>query len=356
MKIKFYDNHYIKGVSGADVEPFTIDDSWGEEPNLLLWCSNEDVKNQLVSNISERYSNRRSFTALQMNAVLDDSLTVNGKRVKECSIALLLFHRGGAVSLQTGEGRVLQVRPHEKAAVYDSRDQVLDIYSSKAKVMELSDLNAGDYFLVTTAGKFAVDKVIGALSNATQGDEAKVRTLTELMGAADSALWLSHVDNVEGAAGFNLPDISRRSMTIIGLLALAVIALGALSFLPKCSFEWPKADVEEAETVSGEASEATSTPSDGSEVERPGDAVDVNQDPVRDEPKKEAEKKEEKKAEKKADEPKKAEKPVETDKPSTTPEQTTPAKPVEPIKPVTTQPTVTPPTVTPPSTTPPPAE
>lgn len=270
MKVQFYDNQYISSENAA-IDIVSIVNDNDESTEMVIACDNEDVKQNLIDRIAEKYNRRSSFTALMMNEALDAATKVDDKRVKDCNISLILYHRGGALVLQVGDGRILQVRPHKKCDTYDSRDQVQDIYSSDAKIMEINNIENGDYFVISTISRFSGSKVVETLCNSTRGDVEKINTIETIIDNADAALLLQHVDTAEGTAGVALNDMGGKWKAVIALLAVAVIALATFNFVPKC--DATKADDEQ----STEQTSGNSAASEGaSEVSRPSDAVTVD--------------------------------------------------------------------------------
>lgn len=365
MKIQLYENQHIKNGSQT-IEQFSITQAKGGDALLSITCSNEEVKTSLSESISEHLGNKNDITGQTLNEMLDEALLVSDgnksgvkKRLKDCDLAMMLIHSKGVTVMQMGEGRVLQVRPHEKSALYDSRDQVLDIYTSQAKVMELNDILAGDYFLLTTKSRIELKKVVGTLCDSTVGDGQKSKIIEPLLAGDDDSMLLQHVDRVEGNTGFTLPDLDKKWKTVIGVLAAVVIALAVFSFLPKCEFK--SAPENEVSTESSVPESETDKP-----AERPSDAVNEDNTDTTEAPadgrQHDGEKKSESKSDKK-DKDKKDKKDKKDDKEAKKPDNASnnassePAKPaedkpVEPVKPVTpVTPQVKP--ATPPATPPP---
>lgn len=360
MKIQLYENQHIKNGS-SPIELFSVDQAKGGDTTIAISCSNDEVKTNLTERIGQHLSEKRDISEQTLNELLDEALLVTGgdksgvkKRLKDCNLSMMLIHSKGVKVMQMGEGRILQVRPHEKIALYDSRDQVLDIYTSHAKVMELTDILSGDYFLMTTKSRIDMKKVVATLCDSTIGDDQKYEAIEPLLDD-ESSMLIQHVDRVEGNTGFTLPDLDKKWKTVIGLLAAVVIALAAFSFLPKCEFK--SAPENEVSTES-----ETSQPNAGN-PERPDDAVNEGNtetteapadDNRKDEEKSEAKsEKNDKKDKDKKDEKKeqKASSPSETSSEPAKPAEDKLVEPVKPVTPVTPQVTpVTPPATPPPAT------
>lgn len=208
----------------AHIETFALDSN--NDANLYITCSHDGVKENLVEEFSRRYNPSRAFSALEANEALDRALKVDGATVKKCNLTLLLLHHGGALAMQTGEGRLVQLRPGERNAAYDSRDQVLDIYSARAKVMQLTDVKRGDLFLLTTAGRFNVDTIVNALRN-TPADDAQAQAKIEKTIQAPTLLL--PVASAKGSSSQGLA-MDTKWWKRIAALVVVLAALAVLTF------------------------------------------------------------------------------------------------------------------------------
>lgn len=253
MKITFNDPIYL--ASGATlIESFALAEG-SSDAQLFITCGNEQVKSNMVEQLSARYNPSRAFSSLDANEALDKALRVDGTRVKKCDMTLLLLHRGGALSMQMGEGRVLQLRPGERNTLYDSRDQVLDIYTSRAKVMQLDDIKSGDSFVLSTAGRFDAARVCDLFRKSKDTGTPGADALAKLIGAPALVL---PVASAEGSAGGGLP-MNKKWWKVIAWLALALVALAALTFFvaPMVHDTVDEAEVTEVDTTGTTGGAAT---------------------------------------------------------------------------------------------------
>ena len=230
MNIQFYDNQYLSGA--VPIELIAADASQ-QCPPAVLACDDPEVRQQLVDALVERFDNGLPFSALQMGELLDHALVVDGKRRGACNVALLVYHKRGATALQLGSGRIIQVRGHARAMLYDSRDQAPDIYSSKAKVMEIVDIANDDFFIVTTATRFDTAAMVDILSNASLSDEQKGVELAQLLAGTDASMLLQHISEVTGVDGIAITDLSAKWIVLTILLILAIAAVAAIAIFPK---------------------------------------------------------------------------------------------------------------------------
>ncbi len=224
MKISF--NNSIEIAHGAEhVDAFSLSEGSGEA-QLYIACGNPQVKTNMVEQLSARYSASRSFSTLDANEALDNALRVDGSRVKKCDMTLLLLHRGGALAMQMGEGRLLQLRPGERNALYDSRDQVLDIYTSRAKVMPIDDIKAGDSFVLSTGGRFDTSKLLELFRKAKDTGTPDADKLANIIAVPSLML---PVASVEGSAGGGLA-MNKKWWKVVAWLIAGLAALAALTF------------------------------------------------------------------------------------------------------------------------------
>ncbi|MBQ4138111.1 MAG: hypothetical protein II592_01010, partial [Muribaculaceae bacterium] len=146
MKVKLDTPLYIE--NGRDVL-LPSREQLGYDSQVFIACDDEIVARALANYINDEFNLDKAVTDEAFNAALDAALNTKDHRVKRCNLSVAIYNHGGCYVAQMGSSRVLQVRPEEQEIVYDSRSQVLDIYSSKAKVEQISDLQAGDYLLLT---------------------------------------------------------------------------------------------------------------------------------------------------------------------------------------------------------------
>ena len=253
MKISF--NNPIEIAHGTEhVEACALSEGTSDA-QLYIACGNPQVKTNMVEQLSALYNASRAFSSLDANEALDKALRIDGTRVKKCDMTLLMLHRGGALAMQMGEGRLLQVRPGERNALYDSRDQVLDIYASRAKVMQLDDVKTGDQFILSTGGRFDVAKLLELFRKAKDSGMPDTDQLTKII--AIPALMLP-VDNVEGSSGSGLA-MNKKWWKVIAWLVLGLAALAALTFYvgPMVYESLEEAEVVEVEATDNATNEVT---------------------------------------------------------------------------------------------------
>ena len=226
-------SNYHTGVSdGICIYPQPGDESFASA-RLMVMCDSEEMLNSLVEQLYPYVSGDKQITATAFNEALDEALHADGNR-KSCQLALLAFHKGGCLAAQMGNSRIMQVRcdAEEASSVeYDSRDQVLDIYSSKAKVELINDLKAGDRFAMFASEKLIPSKAARIMCSPTGGDEPqRLAKLSQMQAEAGNSncVVMCHIDEVSGINPLaNIKDLNPRWF-ILALVLLVAIAIGAI--------------------------------------------------------------------------------------------------------------------------------
>lgn len=267
MKFKIFSSQFIN--SDHDVIIPSDDQSMSEYPVYMV-CDDEIVANALYNYITSNINLDKNVTSEDFNDALDHALNTPEHRVKRCNLALAMYNHGGCFVAQMGKTRVLQVRPTTQEIEYDSRAQVLDIYSSKAKVELIKDLKADDYILLCSAENIDEKAIRKTLCNVDKDDHAKIDEVGRIVGkvktvgGAVPAVVMNHVEESSGTgASLNLSFLSGFKIKYLGyVLLIAVVALlvvGAVKYLP--DFFGGKGDT----TVDPEVSIST-TPSHDADV------------------------------------------------------------------------------------------
>lgn len=282
MKVKLDTPLYIE--NGRDVLLPTRE-QLGYDSQVFIACDDEIVARALADYISDEFNLDKAVTDEAFNAALDAALNTKDHHVKRCNLAMAIYNHGGCYVAQMGSSRVLQVRPEEQEIVYDSRSQVLDIYSSKAKVEQISDLRAGDYLLLTTAEMIDYRAIKRILSDPDKDDELKMNLIADALKTAKTtanvtpAAILNHIDEVEGRRrGFSVSAPGAKAMKYLLYLVIAAAVAGAAYYLIKNNPFAGMGDDSKGEEVDTASMITTKAPSDVDLVvttERDSTAVDT---------------------------------------------------------------------------------
>ena len=225
-------NYYTGDSEGIFICPQPGDETFASA-KLMVMCDSETMLDSLVEQLSAYVSDDKQITATVFNEALNEALHADGNR-KSCQLALLAFHKGGCLAAQMGNSRIMQVRcdaDEAPSVEYDSRDQVLDIYSSKAKVELINDIKADDRFAMFASEKLTPSKAARIMSSPTGGDEAhRVVKLSQMQAEAgcSTCVVMCHVDGVSGINPLaNIKDLNPKWF-ILALVLLVAIAIGAV--------------------------------------------------------------------------------------------------------------------------------
>lgn len=249
MKVKLDTPLYIE--NGRDVL-LPSREQLGYDSKVFIACDDEIVARALANYINDEFNLDKAVTDEAFNAALDAALNTKDHRVKRCNLSVAIYNHGGCYVAQMGSSRVLQVRPEEQEIVYDSRSQVLDIYSSKAKVEQISDLQAGDYLLLTTAEMIDYRAIKRILSNPDKDDEQKMNLIADALKTAKTtanvtpAAILNHIEEVEGRRrGISAPG-AKTMKYLLYLVILAAVAGAAYYFITNNPFAGMGGDGDDA--------------------------------------------------------------------------------------------------------------
>ncbi len=205
-------------------------------PLLIVACSDIDVGEKLQSLVAARLDTTGNITPNDFNDALDKALSgCNGAAVRKLTLAFAAFHKRGCLVAQMGNSRILQLR--RGSIEYDSRDQVLDIYSSKAKVEQLYDIKAGDYLAITLVEKFNAQKALSSIFNDPDADDGqRLQNFTAAVKGSNATVGETAIVGVEAVTGMNplanIRDLNAKWFLLAFALLAAIIGGGLLTFKP----------------------------------------------------------------------------------------------------------------------------
>lgn len=229
----------------------------GSDDRIFIACSDLIVAQSLSDYITQNFDVTKPVTPENFNDALDFALNTEGHSVKKCDLAFMMFHRGGCLVAQMGDGRALHVRPADNQIVYDSRNQILDIYSAKAMVQQITDILADDYFIISTLDKFDVRSILKTLSDKTLSDGVKrdaiASATTDAQTHKSPSIYINHVNEVSGhAALMTLRDLNWRWYILFIVIFIAIIITAVYSFKGNSpeKIDSPQATVQAVDTDS----------------------------------------------------------------------------------------------------------
>lgn len=240
----------------------TAGDAADMQPYML--GSSEDLTDMVVNGLEKMVSKGRVFADDECRKMLNGILETRAFSSKD-SFAFLYFSKVGVLVASMGKCRIIQVRLcADESIVYDSANQIVDIYSSKAAVELLTDVEDGDVFVLCSSGKFDVkslNKFIAAGDFASDG-----ACFHDSKGNAVD-LMIMQVGKVSGRAS-KIMDLNAKWYALFALLAIGIVALALSTFTTSKVGE--SATPSEADSVSAVSGDTIVEP-----------AVEVGPEPVR---------------------------------------------------------------------------
>lgn len=201
---------------------------------VYVACDDSIVAGAIYNYITSNCDLSKNFTSEDFNDALEDALNQPEHRVKKCNLALAVYSHAGCFVAQMGKSRVFQVRPETREIEYDSRAQVLDIYSSKAKVELIKDIKPNDYLFLCSAEDVDEKAVRKILCNDQKDDQAKLAEIAQVIkslktsGGNRPGAVLSHVEYVQGGgSGLSFMSGFKVKYLLYALVFAGVAALGA---------------------------------------------------------------------------------------------------------------------------------
>lgn len=132
---------------------------------IYIVTNNQRIGNEVYNEIIASYDLAKKYATEDFNETIDHLSSECKAQLKSCDFLLAVYNAAGCFIAQNGKTRAIQVRPQEQEIVFDSRNLVLDIYSSKMKTTQLVDYKPGDLLMLFGDSEFETSGVRRALSN-----------------------------------------------------------------------------------------------------------------------------------------------------------------------------------------------
>ncbi len=229
-------SYHFAPQEGSNTYFYPLPDSHTQlsSPLLIVACSDIAVGEKLRYIVATQLDATGNISPNDFNDALDKALSdCNGAAVRKLTLAFAAFHKRGCLVAQMGNSRILLLR--KSGIEYDSRDQVLDIYSSKAKVEQIYDIKAGDYLAISLVEKFNAQKVLSSIFNDTDAnDEQRLLNFTSTVKGSNETVDETAIVRVETVAGMNplanIRDLNAKWFMLAFALLAAIILGGWFSF------------------------------------------------------------------------------------------------------------------------------
>lgn len=195
--------------------------------NVYIVSSNQTLANEVYNEIITSYDLKKNFTTEDFNETVDHLSNESKSQLSKADFLLVVYNAAGCFIAQSGKTRAIQVRPNEQEIVFDSRNLVLDIYSSKTKVNQLTDYKQGDIILLSSLENVDASSVKRVLSNPALSFSDKAEKLKGIKELTNSSYILVNANSVESTFSFDV--LKKIKLKYVGyfLLVCAIIAVVA---------------------------------------------------------------------------------------------------------------------------------
>lgn len=211
-------NH--KGMSDYSILP-----SEENRNHIYILSNNQTLASEIYNEIITSYDLNKHFTTDDFNEVIDNLSGDSRAEFKKSDFLLVVYNAGGCFIAQTGKTRAIQVRPECQEIVFDSRNLVLDIYNSKARVCQLTDYKQGDILLLASQENLDAKVVRRVLSDNELSFQAKNEKLKQMKELANASHVLINAINVKTT--FSLSMLKKIRFKYVGY-ALLICAIAAV--------------------------------------------------------------------------------------------------------------------------------
>ena len=194
---------------------------------IYVLCNNQTLASEVYNEIITSYNLNKHFTTDDFNEVIDQLSGDCRAEFKKSDFLLVVYNAGGCFIAQTGKTRAIQVRPDDQEIVFDSRNLVLDIYNSKARVSQLTDYKQGDLLLLCSQEDIDAKAIRRILSNPELSTQAKNDQLKQMKELANACHVLINATNVKASFSLSLLKKIRFKYVAYALLICAIASVVA---------------------------------------------------------------------------------------------------------------------------------
>ena len=227
----------LKYISQKDRWMSPTPDSVTIDDKLFIVSDNDTLAQGIIQGINELLNSKRAVNVTELNAIIDELLTQGAQRLATASLALVMNNRKGALVMQLGKSRVLHVSTNNNEIAYDSRNHILDTYSSKARIQQISDIKGGDIILITLSDMVDTQALLQMSASGDFDNEQFQSSLITMLSKHRTEAPASYILQFKGTAGIvsnmtnRIKDVNWKWMLLYLLLAgiIGVVALLSLN-------------------------------------------------------------------------------------------------------------------------------
>lgn len=190
---------------------------------IYIVSDNQRLGNEVYNDIIASHDASKKYTTEDFNETIDHLSNDCKSQIKNANFLLVVYNAAGCFVAQTGNTRVLQVRPEEGEIIFDSRNLVLDIYSSKMKTTQLNDYKPGDLLLLCSNNEFETGSLRRVVSNQEFSASDKFSKISGLKEFQQQAILLVKANDVKHP--FSLNVLKEIRLAYVGYVALAAVII-----------------------------------------------------------------------------------------------------------------------------------
>ena len=244
---------------------FPTTDVASTSDRMFIVCDNDVLAEGLISGINERLSTKRALSVEDMNNIIDETLTGGGQTLAKSSLALALISKSACLTVQMGKSRVLHVAVSENEIAYDSRNHILDTYSSKARIQLINNIKSGDLVLITLSDMVDTQSLLRMTEDMTpenqqlsQTDLVKLLSQHKQVAPASYLMQFTGSSGMAGAIADRIKDINWKWIALYILLAAVIAAVALLSL--NGGISWPQWGGNQEEVIELQPADTTAAP------------------------------------------------------------------------------------------------
>ncbi len=211
------------------VSDYTVLPSDDNSNKLYILSSNQTLANEIYNGIVTSHDLNKRFTTEDFNEIIDNLSADSKAGFKKSNFLLVAYNAAGCFVAQTGNTRAIQVRPDEQEIVFDTRNLVLDIYNSKAKVCQLTDYQQADILLLSPKEEIDASQIRRILSNPALSFTEKNDKIKESKDLAKACYVLINATNVQTSFSFNF--LKKVKIKYVGYILLVCIICALIAWL-----------------------------------------------------------------------------------------------------------------------------
>lgn len=217
-----------KGMSDYSILPSEENRNY-----IYVLSNNQTLASEVYNEIITSYNLNKHFTTDDFNEVIDQLSGDCRAEFKKSDFLLVVYNAGGCFIAQTGKTRAIQVRSDDQEIVFDSRNLVLDIYNSKARVSQLTDYKQGDLLLLCSQEDIDAKAIGRILSNPELSTQAKNDQLKQMKELANACHVLINATNVK--ASFSLSLLKKIRFKYVAYALLICAIAGVVAWMVTCN-------------------------------------------------------------------------------------------------------------------------